>query len=75
MKTLEQRLDRFKARVIKRALLSTGGRIYETARVLGIKHETLRANVKRYGLAKLCPRFGVGGRGNRGNAAWQELGR
>jgi DNA-binding NtrC family response regulator len=73
MKTLEQRLDRFKARVIKRALLATGGRIYETARVLGVKPVTLRQNIKRYGFVKLCPRFGIGGRVY-GNAAWQELG-
>jgi Nif-specific regulatory protein len=46
----QELVERFDRRLILEALDSTGGRIRETARILGIARNTLKAKMKRYGL-------------------------
>jgi Nif-specific regulatory protein len=46
----EEALNRYDRRLIETALESCGGRIRETARLLGIARNTLKAKMERYGL-------------------------
>lgn len=47
----EEALERYDRQLIAAGLAQTGGRIRETARLLGIARNTLRAKMKRYGLS------------------------
>jgi Nif-specific regulatory protein len=47
----EEALDRYDRQLISAALLQSHGKIRETARLLGIARNTLRAKMKKYGLA------------------------
>jgi Nif-specific regulatory protein len=46
----EEALDRYDRQLIAAALTQCGGKIRETARLLGIARNTLRAKMKKYGL-------------------------
>jgi DNA-binding NtrC family response regulator len=46
----EETLERYDRQLISAALAQCKGRIRETARVLGIARNTLRAKMKKYGL-------------------------
>ena len=47
----EEALERYDRQLIAAGLAQTNGRIRETARLLGIARNTLRAKMKRYGLS------------------------
>jgi len=49
----EEALERYDRQLIGAGLAQTNGRIRETARLLGIARNTLRAKMKRYGLSDL----------------------
>jgi transcriptional regulator with GAF, ATPase, and Fis domain len=49
----EEALERYDRQLIAAGLAQTNGRIRETARLLGIARNTLRAKMKRYGLTGL----------------------
>ena len=49
----EEALERYDRQLIAAGLAQTNGRIRETARLLGIARNTLRAKMKRYGLSDL----------------------
>ena len=49
----EEALERYDRQLIGAGLAQTNGRIRETARLLGIARNTLRAKMKRYGLTGL----------------------
>ena len=46
----EEALERYDRELLVRALAQCGGKIRETARLLGIARNTLKAKMKRYGL-------------------------
>jgi DNA-binding NtrC family response regulator len=46
----EAALERYDRQLLATALAQTGGRIRETARLLGIARHTLKAKMKKYGL-------------------------
>lgn len=45
---LDDEVKRFESRLIKEALAKTGGNQARAARLLGVKHTTLNAKIKRY---------------------------
>lgn len=53
---LEDEVKRFESRLIREALAKTGGNQARAARLLGVKHTTLNAKIKRYQIS-------VGGNG------------
>lgn len=50
-KSLFKRVEQFERKLIKEALLSTGGNKSEAARILGIHEATVRTKLKRYGIS------------------------
>jgi DNA-binding NtrC family response regulator len=46
----EAALDSYDRQLVAAALARSGGRIRETARLLGIARNTLRAKMKKYGM-------------------------
>ncbi len=54
---LQNQVQRFESDLIRQALHRTGGNQARAARLLGVKHTTLNAKVKRYGIR--CDGFGV----------------
>jgi transcriptional regulator with GAF, ATPase, and Fis domain len=54
---LQDEVQRFESDLIRTALERTGGNQARAARLLGVKHTTLNAKIKRYGIR--CDGFGV----------------
>lgn len=48
---LHDEVRKFETNLIRTALIRTGGNQSRAARLLGVKHTTLNAKIKRYGLA------------------------
>jgi DNA-binding NtrC family response regulator len=53
---LSEEVKNFEARLIRNALIRTGGRQRRAARLLGVKITTLNAKIKRYGIDWATPR-------------------
>jgi DNA-binding NtrC family response regulator len=51
----EEALARYDRRLIAAALEQAGGRLRETARLLGIARNTLKAKIERYGIERQAP--------------------
>ena len=49
--SLNEEVRRFEADLIRAALVRSGGNQARAARLLGVKHTTLNAKIKRYGIA------------------------
>jgi len=60
---LDDEVKKFEADLIRAALVRTGGNQARAARLLGVKHTTLNAKIKRYQLL-----FGAGPRANEQSA-------
>ena len=54
---LQNQVQRFESDLIRQALHRTGGNQARAARLLGVKHTTLNAKIKRYRIR--CDGFGV----------------
>lgn len=50
---LYDEVRKFETDMIRTALIRTGGNQSRAARLLGVKHTTLNAKIKRYGIAQL----------------------
>ncbi len=48
---LQEEVRRFETDLIQAALVRTGGNQLRAARLLGVKHTTLNAKIKRYGIS------------------------
>jgi hypothetical protein len=89
--TFAERIERYKKRLVIRALQLANGHIRNAAEIIGMHAEGLRLLVKRCGLEPYVKDYRAIGhpgkrgsrgpqknpcqrRGNRGNAAWRELG-
>ena len=55
---LYDEVRKFEADLIRAALVRTGGNQSRAARLLGVKHTTLNAKIKRYGIAFAVPQNG-----------------
>src|SRR6476619_6783633 len=55
---LDDEVRKFEADLIRAALVRTGGNQARAARLLGVKHTTLNAKIKRYGIAFAVPQNG-----------------
>src|SRR6267142_2979074 len=52
---LDDEVKKFEADMIRAALVRTGGNQSRAARLLGVKHTTLNAKIKRYGITFVVP--------------------
>lgn len=52
---LYDEVRKFEADLIRAALVRTGGNQSRAARLLGVKHTTLNAKIKRYGISFVVP--------------------
>ena len=52
---LYDEVRKFEADLIRAALVRTGGNQSRAARLLGVKHTTLNAKIKRYGIPSVVP--------------------
>ena len=52
---LYDEVRKFEADLIRAALVRTGGNQSRAARLLGVKHTTLNAKIKRYGISLVFP--------------------
>jgi DNA-binding NtrC family response regulator len=52
---LYEEVKRFESDLIRAALVRTGGNQSRAARLLGVKHTTLNAKIKRYGIDAPTP--------------------
>lgn len=52
---LYDEVRKFEAELIRAALVRTGGNQSRAARLLGVKHTTLNAKIKRYGISLTVP--------------------
>ena len=52
---LYEEVRKFEADLIRAALVRTGGNQSRAARLLGVKHTTLNAKIKRYGITFVVP--------------------
>ncbi|HJZ80675.1 MAG TPA: helix-turn-helix domain-containing protein [Pyrinomonadaceae bacterium] len=52
---LSEEVRKFETDLIRAALVRTGGNQSRAARLLGVKHTTLNAKIKRYGISDVVP--------------------